>query len=97
MPLGHSAAMVTVPDAMNALCLAYVLWLPVSQENLLYPALALLAAVSVLDVLTHRTRVSPTMLAGVLLLMVAVGYGLVVGTLRDSPGVAHQGTVWGAA
>lgn len=93
-PVLHDSPLATATGVVKALCLAYVLWLPVSQTNVLYPVLALLTAVSVFDILTHRTRIPQLMLAGILTLTIAIVYALTVGALRDNPGIEHQTTVW---
>lgn len=75
-------------------CLAWIVWLPVSMGMVLYPALLLLAATSLLLVLWRRTR--PTRAAVVvwgIYYLWAVTW-TAVSAARGNEGVWHQAALW---
>jgi hypothetical protein len=75
-------------------CLAWIVWLPVSMGMVLYPALLLVAATSLLLVLWRRTR--PTRAAvlvwGVYYLWAVTWTA--VSAARGNEGVWHQAALW---
>lgn len=78
-------------------CLAYVVWRPVSNGQLLYPALALIAGASLVDIVLRQRGTAwvakPFAWAGVLAAS-AVLLAAFVGSLRGNPGLTQQTTVW---
>lgn len=84
----------TLSAAIKAACLAYVIWLPVSAGQILYPTLILLAAASTFDILRTQTRLERPFVLGILLLSLSIAFGLAVGTLVNAPGILHQTLVW---
>lgn len=83
-----------VSGVLKTACLIYVLWLPVSRGDVLYPVLALLAAVSAFDVLRTPPRLERSFVLGVSTLIGVIALGLTVGAVRDVPGTVHQAIVW---
>ncbi|WP_210502991.1 hypothetical protein [Nocardioides xinjiangensis] len=77
------------------LCLAYVLWRPVSNQAVLLAVLGVLAASSALIVMrTSPPRLSAHlggMLFGILCLL---SVGLLVGSFHGNPGLLHQCQLW---
>jgi hypothetical protein len=81
---------VTVARWLAMLPLALVLWRPVSGGELLYPALAALAFLSL--VAARRPTVWLLRVSG--LLLGSVVLMLLIGSMNDNPGLMHQASVW---
>ena len=75
-------------------CLAWIVWLPVSMGIVLYPALLLVAATSLLLVLWRRTRPTRAAVAvwGVYYLWAVTWTA--VSAARGNEGVWHQAALW---
>ncbi|WP_454778471.1 hypothetical protein [Georgenia muralis] len=71
-------------------CLAYVLWLPVSNGQVLYPVLGLLAMTG----LIAGQRPARWFVAAGLLTAIAVMLMAVVGSFHNTPGLNHQIALW---
>lgn len=76
------------------LALAYVIWRPVSNGNILYPCLALIGLAGLADIVLSRRSWDRQMVAGCwLFLSLTLGW-LLYGALRGNPGVEHQAATW---
>jgi len=80
---------------IRAACLVYILWLPVSQQQVLFPVLATLALTSVAIAASQRLHWEAPFLGVWYLLGIAVAFMLLVGSLQSTPGWTHQALVWG--
>lgn len=80
--------------ALMMMCVSYVLWRPVSNGAILYPLLALLAALSVFKLMTGERSVSKPFAIAAYLLVLAGLLAAVVGSVWGTPGLAQQATVW---
>ncbi len=80
---------------IQAACLTYLLWLPVSQQSTLFAVLGVLAASSLAIGFTHRLRWTKPFSRVWLLLTIATALTLLVGSIRGTPGWNHQLLVWG--
>ncbi len=76
---------------LGLVCLAYVVWLPVSNGQVLYPVLALLAAVSLIGA---KTPSDWFLRSGGSCLLVVVLMAF-VGSLNANPGLLQQLLLWG--
>lgn len=85
-------------SVLGLACLMYVVFRPVSAGNILYPVLAIIAALSLADLLGISTmrswRLDPKYVLAVLLLGTAILVASLVGAVRDTPGLLQQFLVW---
>jgi hypothetical protein len=85
----------TGAGVVAAACLAYVLWRPVSNQAVLLPVLGVLAAASTLLVLRSRGQIASRHLRAVVAGTILIFFvGLTVGSIRNNPGLLHQGQLW---
>jgi hypothetical protein len=80
--------------ALMLMCVSYVLWRPVSNGAILYPVLALLAALAVSKILTGERSVARPFVLAVYLLIIAGLIATFIGSLHGAPGVNDQAVVW---
>ncbi|MFD2759290.1 hypothetical protein [Gulosibacter faecalis] len=85
-------------SVLGLACMMYIVFRPVSSGNILYPVLALLAALSLADLLgltsLRGRRLEPRYVLAVLLLSASILIASLVGMVRDTPGFTHQFLVW---
>lgn len=80
--------------ALMLMCLCYVIWRPVSNGSVLYPVLALLAALAISKILTGERSVAKPFAIAAYLLTLAVLITTIVGSIRATPGLTQQATLW---
>ena len=78
-------------SVLGMVCLAYVLWLPVSNGQVLYPLLAVLAAVSLIGAKAPSDWFLRSG-GGCLLAVILMAF---VGSLNANPGLLQQLLLWG--
>lgn len=83
-----------VHRVVHFLALSYVLWLPVSQVEVLYPTLFLLAALGLFRALRHRLAMQADFNSfWIVFVAVTLGWAL-LGSIYDNPGLSHQLLIW---
>lgn len=92
----HKGSMITGSSwpyrAVVCICIAYIMLRPVSAGEILYPALAVVALVSLGAILFSRRVVAGPVLAVLAAAVVAALYGAFIG--MDNPGLSQHLTVW---
>lgn len=71
-----------------------MVWRPVSHVHILYPVLALLACLSLVDLVRRRAQLQVPFVVCGYALALAGCLAALVGSFRSTPGLAHQSTVW---
>ncbi len=89
LPAGHLHASWPALAALG-----YVVWRPVSNGDILYPCLALLALAGLLDLTMAPQRWAPRTVFGCWLFACVAVAWLAYGSLRGNPGVLHQTSTW---
>lgn len=74
-------------------CLVYVLWRPVSNGQILYPVMALLAVLSMLRMVKYRQPWPRELRVAAIVLACGAALSVAIGAARNNPGLAHQATV----
>jgi hypothetical protein len=80
-------------SVLGVLCLSYLVWRPVSTPLILYPVLALLAVVSLVQV-GVTTRIAKPFACSVILIACAGAFAALNGAMHGTPGLVHQSIVW---
>lgn len=89
-PPGNHAGLAAVRLAVTSLCIAYVMWRPVSAGVVLYPVLGVMTLASV-PTIRHLSR---WFISGWFLLTLAVTMMALVGSVNDNIGLTQQSIQW---
>ena len=81
--------------ALVIVCFAYVLFLPVSHNRILYSAFLAIGAVSFVSIIRQRRTFAAEVLLLAFLVAALAGYGIAIGT--SNPGLVYTLLIWVAA
>jgi hypothetical protein len=80
-------------SVLGIFCLSYLVWRPVSTPLILYPVLAVLGVVSLVQV-GVATRLAKPFACSIILIACAGAFAALNGAMHATPGLVHQSIVW---